>query len=169
MLWKFSFCLYLAAAVVVVGAPVEAAQADQDRPAAEAALALDEPMPAGTRQWDVLAEVVKQAAEQPLHFAMSASPIWLSRCLTAVPWYGWAVIPALAYREWRQWPSQRWWDPPLDAAFLVLGVVVATWSGKALPGPSPLTAMRRRDWRSTLLRRVPAMTHRPLPAEHPFS
>ena len=165
MLWKFLFFLYLAAAVTVT-APGEAAQADQERPAAEDALALGESMPATTRQWNLLAEVVKQAAEQPLHFVMSAGPIWLSRCLTAVPWYGWAVVPALAYREWRQWPSERWWDPPLDAAFLVLGAVMATWSRRAVPGPLPLAAMRRRDWRTALAHLTPAMLRRPLPAEH---
>ena len=149
MSWRFLLFLYLAA-TVVAAAPGEAAQADQEAPAIEDALALDDLTPGTTRQWDLLAEVVKQAAEQPLHFVMSAGPIWLSRCLTAVPWYGWAVVPALAYREWRQWPSERWWDPPLDAAFLVLGVVAATWSRRVMPGPLPLAAMRRRDWRAAL-------------------
>lgn len=166
MLWKFLFFLYLAAVVI---APSEAAQADQEPPAAEDAFALDEPMPATTRQWDLLAEVVKQAAEQPLHFAMSAGPIWLSRCLTAVPWYGWAVVPALVYREWRQWPSKRWWDPALDAGFLVLGVVVATWSGRAASGPLPLAVLRRRDWRTALVHLAPAMLRRPLPVKHASS
>ena len=105
-----------------------------------AAPALDDP--ASSAPWHLLAEVVKQAAEQPLHFVMSAGPIWLSRCLTAVPWYGWAAVPALAYREWRQWPSKRWWDPALDAAFLVLGVIAATWSGRPpCPAPSRRAAM----------------------------
>jgi hypothetical protein len=75
----------------------------------------------------VLEEVGKQAVEQPLHFVMAAAPIMLSRQLTRVPWYGWAITPLLAWREWSQWPSKRWWDPPLDWAFLTLGVVVATW------------------------------------------
>ena len=130
---------------------------------------LDEPVPPETRQRDMLAEVLKQVAEQPLHFAMSAGPIWLSRCLTSVPWYGWAVVPALVYREWRQWPSDRWWDPPLDAAFLLLGVVAATWSRRAVPGPLTLAAMRRRDWRTALAHLAPAMIRRPLPTEQPSS
>ncbi len=83
--------------------------------------------PAPVRHRDMVAEALKQTAEQPLHFLMSAGPIWASRYLTAVPWYGWAIVPVLAYREWRQWPSKRWWDPPLDAAFLLLGTIVATW------------------------------------------
>jgi hypothetical protein len=164
--WKFLFFLYLAAAVIVT-APAGAAQAGPPREGDLAAPALDDPAPSA--RWDLLAEVVKQAAEQPLHFVMSAGPIWLSRCLTAVPWYGWAIAPALAYREWRQWPSRRWWDPALDAAFLVLGMVAATWSDRAMPGPLPLAAMRRRDWRTALAHLAPAMIRRPLPAKHALS
>lgn len=85
---------------------------------------------------EVVREVVKQAYEQPLHYLMAAGPIWLSRYLTAVPWYGWSIIPALAYREWRQWPSDRWWDPLLDAAFLIFGVIGATWRGGPARSPA---------------------------------
>jgi hypothetical protein len=79
----------------------------------------------------VLEEVGKQAVEQPLHFLMAAAPILLSRGLAGVPWYGWAATPLLAWREWSQWPSRRWWDPPLDWAFLTLGVATATWRRRA--------------------------------------
>jgi hypothetical protein len=137
--------LYLALAATPAGA-----QAD---PVAPAEPGLTAPRdPGHVRSSKVLAEVVKQAAEQPLHFVMSAGPIWLSRCLTAVPWYGWAIVPALAYREWRQWPSKRWWDPMLDAAFLVLGAVTATWSARL--GPYPLPVLRWRDWRLAGWRRA---------------
>jgi hypothetical protein len=151
--------LYLAATLGVI-APASAAQAGPPRE-------IDPPMPAladpaAARQWDLIAEVVKQAAEQPLHFVMSAGPIWLSRCLTAVPWYGWAAVPALAYREWRQWPSKRWWDPALDAAFLMLGVITATWSARFGP---PLPATPRRDWRVALAHLAPGGSRRALPAE----
>ena len=142
MLWKFIVFLHLAVAAVIT--PAAAGQHYQEQ-------APDDPAPSAP--WQLVAEVVKQAAEQPLHFAMSAGPIWLSRCLTAVPWYGWAVVPALAYREWRQWPSKRWWDPALDAAFLMLGVLAATWSRRAVPGPFLRAAMIRR----------------PLPAQHASS
>ena len=89
----------------------------------------------------LLAEVGKQALEQPLHFLMAAAPICLSRHLAGVPWYGWAITPLLAYREWSQWPSRRWWDPPLDWAFLALGVAVATWrrSGRRHAKPAQLS------------------------------
>ena len=75
----------------------------------------------------LLKEVGKQAIDQPGHFLIAAAPIWASRCLVGVPWYGWIAAPLLAYREWLQWPSNRWWDPPLDWIFLTLGAVVATF------------------------------------------
>ena len=80
------------------------------------------------RAGKILKEVGKQAIDQPAHFLIAAAPIWLSRHLVGVPWFGWAAAPLLAYREWLQWPSNRWWDPPLDWAFLTIGMVVATWS-----------------------------------------
>ena len=76
----------------------------------------------------ILKEVGKQAIDQPGHFLIGAAPIWASRYLVGVPWFGWVAAPILAYREWLQWPSNRWWDPPLDWAFLTLGAVAATWS-----------------------------------------
>ena len=76
----------------------------------------------------ILKEIGKQAIDQPGHLLIGGGPIWASRYLVGVPWYGWAVTPLLVYREWHQWPSKRWWDPPLDWAFLALGVVAATWS-----------------------------------------
>ena len=88
------------------------------------------PTPVGTitpRTGKVLWEIGKQAVEQPGHLLIAAAPIWLSRSLVGVPWYGWAAAPLLVYREWRQWPSKRWWDPPLDWAFLTIGGVAATW------------------------------------------
>jgi hypothetical protein len=76
----------------------------------------------------ILEEVGKQAIDQPGHFLIGAAPVWASRYLVGVPWFGWVAAPILAYREWLQWPSKRWWDPPLDWAFLTLGAVAATWS-----------------------------------------
>ena len=105
----------------------------------------------------VLKEVGKQTIDQPGHFLIGAAPIWAARCLVGVPWYGWLVTPLLAYREWLQWPSKRWWDPPLDWAFLSLGAVVATWrprSTERLLGALP--RLRRRvigGWSLRLVRR----------------
>jgi hypothetical protein len=89
----------------------------------------------GADRWTlsrILEEVGKQAVDQPGHFLVGAGPIWASRYLVGVPWFGWVLAPILAYREWLQWPSNRWWDPPLDWAFLTLGAVAATW--RRLPG-----------------------------------
>ena len=99
----------------------------------------------GPQAGKVLKEIGKQTIDQPGHFLVGAAPIWASRYLVGVPWYGWAVAPLLAYREWLQWPSNRWWDPPLDWAFLSLGAVVATCRRRStrrlLDG---LAALRRR-------------------------
>jgi hypothetical protein len=83
--------------------------------------------PIEARSSKIVEELGKQAIDQPGHFLIGAGPIWASRYLVGVPWYGWVITPLLAYREWLQWPSKRWWDPPLDWAFLSLGAVVATW------------------------------------------
>jgi hypothetical protein len=113
----------------------------------------------------VLKEIGKQAIDQPAHVLIAAAPIWLSRHLVGVPWFGWAAAPLLAYREWLQWPSKRWWDPPLDWAFLTIGMVMATWSrglarlvlslpqsiGQALRASAPQCSSRIR---------IPAMTSR---------
>lgn len=97
------------------------------------------------RAGKVLKEIGKQAIDQPGHFLIGAAPIWASRYLVGVPWYGWVVAPLLAYREWLQWPSNRWWDPPLDWAFLSLGAVVATCRRRSIHRWSDrLSALRRR-------------------------
>lgn len=97
------------------------------------------PAPRGLELLETLGALVKelgkQAIEQPGHFLIAALPILLSRHLTGVPWYGWPMVPLLAYREWLQWPSNRWWDPPLDWAVIALGVIMATWALGALRRP----------------------------------
>ena len=96
----------------------------------------------------VLKEVGKQAIDQPGHFLIAAVPIWVSRCLVGVPWYGWVAAPLLAYREWLQWPSNRWWDPPLDWTFLSLGAVVATFRRRMYGLADGAQPLRRRLVRS---------------------
>jgi hypothetical protein len=83
----------------------------------------------------ILKEVGKQAIDQPGHLLIGAAPIWASRHLVGVPWLGWVAAPILAYREWLQWPSNRWWDPPLDWAFFTLGAVAATCSRRSRRDP----------------------------------
>lgn len=123
MRWPLLVFLYFAFAVLFATQAVSA----KESAAHEAVSVRQQHAQAPVRHRDMVAEALKQTAEQPLHFLMSAGPIWASRYLTAVPWYGWAIVPVLAYREWRQWPSERWWDPPLDAVFLLLGTIFATW------------------------------------------
>ena len=90
----------------------------------------------------IVKEAGKQAVDQPGHFLIGAGPIWASRCLAGVPWFGWVLAPILAYREWLQWPSNRWWDPPLDWTFLSIGAVAATWRGR--PGHRLAVIRQRR-------------------------
>ena len=59
------------------------------------------------RAGKILKEIGKQAIDQPAHVMIAAAPIWLSRHLVGVPWYGWAITPLLVWREWSQWPSRR--------------------------------------------------------------
>jgi hypothetical protein len=102
----------------------------------------------------ILKEVGKQTIDQPGHFLIGAAPIWVSRYLVGVPRYGWVATPLLAYREWLQWPSKRWWDPPLDWAFLSLGVIVATCRRRLTPRLlGGLPPLRRHIARGAALRR----------------
>lgn len=75
----------------------------------------------------LIREIAKQAIDQPLHFLMTAAPVWLSQLFVS----GWIGLIAgyafAAIREYSQWPSSRPWDPPLDWAFLIAGGVVAMW------------------------------------------
>jgi hypothetical protein len=129
------------AATVLVAALAGAAPGVQERLTGRSDAIAGASVTRSARSRDLVLEVAKQAAEQPLHFLMSAGPIWLSRCATAMPWYGWAIMPVLAYREWRQWPSKRWWDPVLDAAFLTLGLIATTWPARTR---LPMSWSRRR-------------------------
>jgi hypothetical protein len=149
--WTAPLLVFVAAcfALVVVGVltkQMNPGDSDQNRTASVETIGFivndHEASPAGLFGRDLgptlralLKELLKQAIDQPGHFLIAALPIWLSRRLSGVPWYGWPVIPLLAYREWLQWPSNRWWDPPLDWAWLALGVIVATWALGALRRP----------------------------------
>ena len=134
---------------------------------------LDATLGASAVRWPtsrILEEVGKQAIDQPGHFLIAAAPIWASRYLVGVPWFGWVAAPILAYREWLQWPSRRWWDPPLDWAFLTLGAVAATcrrqWTHRLLSGSLPV---RQRIAREVLLAtqaRTSAVPQHILPAQH---
>jgi hypothetical protein len=108
------------------------------------------------RAGKILKEIGKQTIDQTGHLLIGAAPIWASRHLIGVPWYGWVIAPLLAYREWLQWPSNRWWDPPLDWAFLSLGAIVATCRRRSphrwLDGAPALRRRIARELSSTLAR-----------------
>jgi len=97
----------------------------------------------------VLGEVVKQLIDQPLHILMTfgsvlataalahfvavwlpaTAPISVMLSMTAGIFVtaGWNVI-----RELEQWPSSRWWDPPLDWFFEALGIGLGAWAWVAI-------------------------------------
>lgn len=77
-------------------------------------------------------EIIKQLYEQPLHVLMGI----LSVCFFAWAFKGqvWVAVGITAawegYREYLQWPSDRFWDLPLDATFEILGIIAGyfTWT-----------------------------------------
>ena len=156
IVWGGSLLVLLALAMAGAGALRAPAGPVDGRQAASAAALLPALAPDSLLSPDargVLKEIGKQAIEQPLHVLMAAAPICLSRHLVGVPWYGWAITPLLVWREWSQWPSRRWWDPPLDWAFLALGVALATWRRskrrpQSQPSPRPPSHPLRRKYAS---------------------
>jgi len=70
-------------------------------------------------------KIKKQLVDQTAHFAWAYLAVVIG--LSAAP-LGYAFIAmhaaAIVYREYRQWPSTRWYDPPLDWAFYALGACV---------------------------------------------
>jgi len=85
----------------------------------------------------VLGEVVRQVVDQPLHIVMAVASVWaigyplvtlggLSVVLSAII-SGVLTAAWMAHREWRQWPSSRWWDPPLDWLFEAGGLALGLW------------------------------------------
>ncbi len=95
----------------------------------------------------VLGEIVKQAIDQPLHVLMTVGSVW---GISGAFWGIWfvagdgIVLPLqflfsviaggsltalwVALREKAQWPSSRWWDPPLDWLFSTIGIGLGIWS-----------------------------------------
>lgn len=85
----------------------------------------------------VLGELVKQAIDQPLHVTMAVASVW-AMGYPLVAWVGLSVVLSaiisgvltgawMARREYRQWPSSRWWDPPLDWLFQAGGLALGLW------------------------------------------
>lgn len=67
-------------------------------------------------------EIVKQLIDQPLHILMGIVSVCVLSSLMGV-WFGVGFTVAwIAAREYNQWPSSRWWDPPLDWFFEAVGI-----------------------------------------------
>ena len=97
----------------------------------------------------VWGEVVKQLIDQPLHILMtlgsvlgaaalvhfaavwlpatSAISLWLSTAFGVLVTVAWNVA-----REMSQWPSKRWWDPPMDWFFEAVGIGLGAWAWVAI-------------------------------------
>ncbi len=88
----------------------------------------------------VLGELVKQAIDQPLHILMKVASVWvIAASFYALGVADWTNISPFVYgvsltvgwnvmREYNQWPSSRWWDPPLDWFFEALGIGLGAWT-----------------------------------------
>lgn len=88
-------------------------------------------------------EIAKQAIDQPLHVLMAVASVWLLGWLLTLT--GLSIVLSviisgvltgawMALREYLQWPSSRWWDPPLDWLFEAGGLALGIWSFLALLG-----------------------------------
>ncbi len=91
----------------------------------------------------VLGEIVKQLIDQYLHVLTTVVSVWSLASLVywASP-YSWVAVAVTLsttvgvlgtaawniYREWKQWPSSRWWDPYLDWTFQTAGTILGAWS-----------------------------------------
>lgn len=84
-----------------------------------------------------LRELAKQAIDQPLHVLMAVASVWLFS--GPIVWLGATVGVAvtaggvytaawMSYYEWKQWPSERWYDPYLDWTFEAGGLALGIWS-----------------------------------------
>jgi len=88
----------------------------------------------------VLGELVKQAIDQPLHVLMNVASVWIIAAIFHVlGTESWLSLPPVVagfsitlgwnvFREYDQWPSSRWWDPPLDWFFEALGIGLGAWT-----------------------------------------
>ena len=69
-------------------------------------------------------EIGKQIGDQILHILMGIASVYLLALM-------FGLVPAViitviweAAREWKQWPSSRWYDPYLDWVFEIAGIAL---------------------------------------------
>lgn len=74
---------------------------------------------------------LKAAVDQPLHMLWGGVPWWWAAHEDSVPAYLTASLLTAVFiaRELEQWPSKRWWDPPLDWLFFGIGTGLGIWLG----------------------------------------
>ncbi len=91
----------------------------------------------------VLGEIVKQLIDQPLHILMTLGSVlgaagvlhFGSAALVSTLGVAWSAVGGVLVtviwnvaREADQWPSKRWWDPPMDWFFEALGTGLGAWA-----------------------------------------
>ena len=88
----------------------------------------------GNRKRTLWQEIGMQAIEQPAHFLMTYVPTFIA-CIVGGK-TGVGIVAATAafffYREGRQYPSSRWYDPWLDGCVGAAGIINALamfWQG----------------------------------------
>lgn len=85
------------------------------------------------RNW-YLGEAVSQAIDQSGHFLWAWVGVALGIYIGGTIGSLIAVVNTayIAYREYGQWPSSRWWDPPLDFMFYAGGILFAIFGWPAI-------------------------------------
>ena len=70
----------------------------------------------------------KQLGDQSLHLVIGACLVYALATISQNVWIGAVIVIAgWIIREVRQWPSVRWYDPPIDWLFEALGVGLGVW------------------------------------------
>lgn len=81
-------------------------------------------------------EIGKQLVDQSLHVLIAAASVWIIGwplqhvvdIVVSVFAAGVLTFAWIAYREVKQWPSDRWYDPPLDGVFWAVGLGLGCWT-----------------------------------------
>lgn len=77
--------------------------------------------------WFTLVEWQRQVIDQFLHVSVGASAVWFFAKWMALSVAVLVVAAVWVYREIDQWPSTRWYDPPLDWFFEFVGLALGYW------------------------------------------
>ena len=74
-----------------------------------------------------LKEWQRQIGDQTFHVLMALASVVVISKITVVAIGVVATIGWIGYREYKQWPSSRWWDPYLDWTFQASGIGLGVW------------------------------------------